>query len=339
MSFPPSTPIVKELNEYFSENPDFRVAFEESFKKARKTDLEEWTKYNIHSIEDYFRYIDGFVHWVPREDASGKEVYNHICLFYFVLNFSPIHDYRSRIHPSSRSPWTWLSDWVIRYSQEMGKWMDEPDSITEETIKTFVDCPAYRDKAVSNFYRQYPRKPEEWTSFNEFFSRKINPDLRPIAAPDDPTVIACPADCTFSGQWNIHDKSTVQFREPDVNLKGVPWSIKQLLDDGSHNFHPLFSGGIFTHAFLNTTNYHRLHAPVSGKVIHAKVIPGLCYLEVVVKTDTSRGMKPRLTMHRRMTPDNLETFFSSPDGDNKVAVPDTSVDPQIYCCLLVLRLL
>lgn len=34
------------------------------------------------------------------------------------------------------------------------------------------------------------------------------------------------------------------------------------------------------HSFLNTFDYHRQHAPVSGRVVEAKVIPGLCYLQV-----------------------------------------------------------
>ena len=35
------------------------------------------------------------------------------------------------------------------------------------------------------------------------------------------------------------------------------------------------------HSFLNTFDYYRQHAPVGGKVVEAKVISGLCYLQVI----------------------------------------------------------
>ena len=43
-----------------------------------------------------------------------------------------------------------------------------------------------------------------------------------------------------------------------------------------------FRGGVFTHSFLNTYDYHRWHAPVQGKVLEARVIPGQAYLDVDV---------------------------------------------------------
>ncbi|KAM5536142.1 hypothetical protein V8D89_010241 [Ganoderma adspersum] len=327
MSWTPTTPIVKELFNYFCENPDFKAAFELSFKKARAINLKEWKEYGIgESVYSYFDYMDKYVLWVPSENVCGKNVYNHICIFYFILDLPPLRDYQSPIHPSSRGPWTWLSEWLIKYAKEMGKWMEEPGSITEECIETFVESPAYRDKGVSSFYEQYPRK--EWKSFNEFFAREINLTLRPIASPSDPTVIVCPADCAFGGKWDIRDGPIVHLGEPDVTceVKGIPWSIRQLLDDGSHNFHPLFSGGVFTHAFLSPTNYHRLHAPVSGKVIQANIIPGLCYLEVEVEEVESQYStgppEPRLTMRRRLMP--KDTVFSSESAggdDNKQRRP------------------
>ena len=330
---PTYTPIVQELVDYLSANPAFNAAFEQSFKKARAINLDEWTKNDINSVTDYIQYMNTYVHWVPREDTCenahgtnvcGKDVYNHICLFYLVLDLPPLRDYQNLIHPSSRNPWTWLSEWLIRYAQEMGRWMDKPGSITPDTLQTFVDCPAYRDKGVSDFYHQYPD--EQWTSFNEFFARKINPALRPIASEEVPTVIVCPADCAFGGKWDIHEESTVQFTDTDpspdieVELKGIPWSIRQLLDDVSPEYCSHFPGGVFAHAFLSPSNYHRLHAPVSGKVIQAKVIPGLCYLEVGTEpkpgeATTNGPPKQRLTMRRRMMPEM--TIRPSLDGEEK----------------------
>lgn len=42
------------------------------------------------------------------------------------------------------------------------------------------------------------------------------------------------------------------------------------------------------HAFLNTFDYHRQHAPVAGRVVEANVIQGLAYLEVLVDPETGK---------------------------------------------------
>ena len=293
MLYTPTTPIVKELVAYFSENPQFKTAFDQSFLIALATGLQQFKEYNICTVDDYVRYMDEYVNWVPSENLSGTNIYNHICTFYFILDLPPVRDHQSPIDPFVRTPWRWLSDWLIKYAKEMGTWMDLPSSLNEKTFETFVKSPAYRDKDVASFFDQYPPPPGGWKNFNDFFARAIKPELRPIASPDDPTVIASPADCTFGGQWIINE-DTADVTTFDV--KGVPWSIIQLLDDES--FGAKFSGGVFTHSFLNTTNYHRQHAPVSGRVVEAKVIPGLCYLEVVLKKVD--GEPPRLGMHRHI---------------------------------------
>ena len=35
-----------------------------------------------------------------------------------------------------------------------------------------------------------------------------------------------------------------------------------------------FKGGIFTHCYLDVTDYHRFHTPIGGKVVEVKKIPG-----------------------------------------------------------------
>lgn len=41
------------------------------------------------------------------------------------------------------------------------------------------------------------------------------------------------------------------------------------------------------HAFLNTQDYHRQHAPVRGRVLETRNIQGLAYLEVVLDNSTA----------------------------------------------------
>jgi phosphatidylserine decarboxylase len=39
----------------------------------------------IKSLSDYYTFINTLL-WVPCEDIQGTDVYNHFCLFYFVLD-------------------------------------------------------------------------------------------------------------------------------------------------------------------------------------------------------------------------------------------------------------
>ncbi|KJZ71817.1 hypothetical protein HIM_08788 [Hirsutella minnesotensis 3608] len=58
----------------------------------------------------------------------------------------------------------------------------------------------------------------------------------------------------------------------------MPWTIGSLLQGSDYSNE--FEGGYWQHSFLNTYNYHRQHAPVSGTVVEAKNIQGAAYLEV-----------------------------------------------------------
>jgi len=283
------SPIVQELVNKLNDESRFKQAMQDSFALAHKTGLTE--KLNIHSLDDYYGYMDKYLKWIPTETSTGRNVYMHICMFYFVIDMPPVRDWQNPIEPGQKAPWLWLSEWLIKYAKEVGKWMDTPESISPETLQTFYTAPSYH-------MEDYPVPSGGWKTFNEFFARHINPAVRPIASPNDDTVIVNPADCTYDGTWEVRDP---QADVTTFDVKGIPWTIGQLLDDfelGSQ-----FAGGTFTHSFLAPNDYHRQHAPVVGKVVDAKVIPGICYLEVIVRSSGARGPGGfELGMHRYIRP-------------------------------------
>ncbi|EIW55138.1 uncharacterized protein TRAVEDRAFT_22906 [Trametes versicolor FP-101664 SS1] len=267
--------VVQRLRDYLDEDPVFKAEFEEAFETAKSYGLPEFEEWGIATLADYLDYYDSFLKWVPSENKDGTFVLYHICMFYFVLDMLPLVRRQSPIHPSTHSPYTWLSEWIIEYAKEMGKWMDSPESITPEAIDTFYLAKSYH-------MQDYERV--DWQTFNQFFARHIKPECRPIDCPCDDTVI--------------------------------------LLDDrcGGTNFGATFAGGTFCHSFLGPNDYHRQHAPVSGTVVEARVIEGLCYLEVEVVEDDvdapKRGGRPRLGMRRKMQPRAAEPMDSLNAPDN-----------------------
>ncbi|KAL9118488.1 MAG: hypothetical protein Q9187_004970 [Circinaria calcarea] len=143
-----------------------------------------------------------------------------------------------------------------------------------------------------------------WRTFNDFFARSFKPGYRPIAVITDPTVIVSPADSTYGGQWEVRSDS-------GVTIKNMHWRIAELLHDSPYQHN--FKGGIFMHAFLGPEDYHRQHAPVGGKVLEARVVPGDVYLEVNIVDGPPRedGASKKLVAARSM--DGAMRQFDAPD--------------------------
>ena len=110
-----------------------------------------------------------------------------------------------------------------------------------------------------------------FTSWDNFFTREFREGKRPVANPDDNTIIA---NACESAPYRI--SKGVKFRDK-FWLKGQPYSLTDMM-----NGDPLaeqFSGGTIYQAFLSAFAYHRWHSPVSGKIVKAYVIDGSYYAE------------------------------------------------------------
>lgn len=110
----------------------------------------------------------------------------------------------------------------------------------------------------------------EFRNFNEFFTRALKPEARPIAAGDEVAVL--PADGRH-----------LAFPEVDsadgFYAKGASFSLAELLGEGDmavekRELEPLFAGGSLLISRLCPVDYHRFHFPVSGVPGEARLING-----------------------------------------------------------------
>lgn len=260
------SPIVQELIDMIAKN-GWQDKFQQAFEKAKSYNTIEYADYK--SLNDYFDLLESNLHWVPTENEGGTAVYNHVTTFYFLLDQSPVKELQTPIVPSklkdNKMPeLSELSEWMRRYVISFGAWMDTPGSIDAEAVKSYYDAPRYN-------MDDYIQPEGGWGTFNQFFARNVKPGYRPIAAVNDDHIIVSPADSTHAGQWEVSADSK-------VNVKGIEWSIEELLEGSEYKDD--FAGGIWIHQFLNTTDYHREHASVGGKVLEARVIQGVVYLGV-----------------------------------------------------------
>lgn len=104
---------------------------------------------------------------------------------------------------------------------------------------------------------------ENFSSFNEFFSRKVKPEARPIDI--DPDGLMAPADSRLT----VCDYITKTFPFP---IKGVPFNLVSFLQD--EELAKEFEYGTMFVFRLSVDDYHRFHFPTDGNAKSYKEVPG-----------------------------------------------------------------
>jgi len=264
-------PKTQELIDMIAKN-GWQDKFQQAYEKAKSYDVKEMD--DINSLEDYYDWLDANLRWIPVENKFGRAMFNHICKFYFILDQSPVKELQNPIEPHDKmQPITELSACMKSYIQELGKFLDSPESITPESVQSFYDSPEFN-------MDEYQQPRGGWKTYNEFFARHCKPGTRPVAAIEDSRVITSPADATFDGAWEVRGDDTIE-------IKGIHWKISELLEGSPYK--DRFAGGMWTHSFLGPNDYHRQHAPVCGRVLEARDIMGVTYLQVTAVPDPETG--------------------------------------------------
>lgn len=102
-----------------------------------------------------------------------------------------------------------------------------------------------------------------YPSLEALFVRRLAPGARPIDA--DPDAVVSPVDALCGATGTITQGTLLQ-------IKGRSYSLERLLGDKAQA--ERFEGGSFATLYLAPRDYHRIHAPVTGEVREARLIPG-----------------------------------------------------------------
>ncbi len=105
--------------------------------------------------------------------------------------------------------------------------------------------------------------PVAYLTFNDFFTRALKPDARPVVSQND--AIASPADGRISAIGHIDETHIFQ-------AKGHGYSLEDLLA-GEDCAMP-YRNGLFATIYLSPRDYHRVHMPRDGKLTHMTYVPG-----------------------------------------------------------------
>ena len=290
-------PVVIELKELIRKNK-WEDKFAKAIKKASSKNVPVIE--HVKTLEQYLKWINELLYWVPTENHEGQNIDDHLSAFYFIADQEPLLTLQNKVVPYDSSvPLTTFSDWMQKYADAMGLFLDTPESLTKKSEQTLYDSPIYN-------MNEYIRPRGGWKSFNQIFARHFKPGFRPVAAISDQAVIVSPADSTFAGQWEIREDS-------NITVKNLNWKISELLENSLYK--DRFKNGLFMHAYLSPTDYHRQHAPVGGKVIEARVIQGQVYQEVYAKPVHDHTDKHQVHLKRIYdSPDNAGYQFAQTRG-------------------------
>jgi phosphatidylserine decarboxylase len=100
-------------------------------------------------------------------------------------------------------------------------------------------------------------------SFDEFFTRALHEGARPVEG--GPETLVSPAD------GRVEDLGPIE-RGARIRVKGSDYSVGELLGDERDG--DRFEGGRFAIVYLSPRDYHRVHAPVAGRVTVVRHVGG-----------------------------------------------------------------
>lgn len=277
--YEPRQPITVALRKLIADNA-YGQAFQDAVRRVGSQRIPELDR--ITTLDQFYFFVDAIVTWTPGlrvwEWRGGvyheRTDYLRITQFYYYFNQPELKGLQSPVDPVAGEELTPLSLWLRDFAVEWGAYLDTEASAA--CLESYKYGPEYA-------WQDYDGGPGgvDYRTFNEWFSRTFREidRQRPVAQPDNDRILTFPAESTFVGQWTVTTAVGPPLpAESSIVVKHVEWPIPELLKDSAYARD--FEGGILVHSFLNVYDYHRQHAPVTGKILEARFIPGQVYLDV-----------------------------------------------------------
>lgn len=145
-------------------------------------------------------------------------------------------------------PRNYLSFWTGRLAR-----LEQPAPLARLALRLFI-------RLVGIDPGEAEKEPAAYPSVGAYFIRKLKPGLR-VAESE----IVSPVD-------GVH-RSSGQYTEGRLlQVKGKSYTVDSLLLD--EPFAARFQSGTYSNLYLTPRHYHRVHAPVSGKIVARIYCPG-----------------------------------------------------------------
>jgi phosphatidylserine decarboxylase len=104
-------------------------------------------------------------------------------------------------------------------------------------------------------------------TFNAFFTRRLRPGARPVAA--GARLVVSPTDSRLQSLGRVPPDGRLE------QIKGRSYAITALVGDAAEA--AVFAQGVHATLYLSPSMYHRVHFPVDGRVVAWRYLPGRLY--------------------------------------------------------------
>lgn len=259
--------ITERLINILSVEPEIKHLLESSIAGAAEINPDRRTN-PVRSLEDYFTFVDRCSAAMPWDilDGTGDDgIYDRVdqgLNYFYFLNDVPLPELGGRgLYNCSVQYVGSYRNWLAEFVRGWGLFLSTPQSWGPRQLELV------RSESRFGLDRGWYEPPENWNSFNDFFSRRLSsPAVRPICAVNNCDVVCSPADSAVQGIWNIDENSKI-LCDGEHNVKSRDFgSVIDLLGPKCA-YRREFAGGCLTHSFLDVHDYHRFHFPVSGTVL------------------------------------------------------------------------
>ena len=209
----------------------------------------------LQSLTDFYNFLQFDVaNWIPMENmnlthiVAGKSMYIRLCQHYYIFNQPEMVARLTPLAPHPAGQMTSLSIWMRTFANEWGAFLHDPASFPPQAWQAILESQAFH---MEEYVVPNPQSPNGgFKSYNDWFARHVKPGERPIASPNDPSVIVTPCDSTFVGWWPIDEDGCVGLT--DHNITNA--SATAL---GSSGNEPIAAGSLFAQ-FRQQRHRHKL---------------------------------------------------------------------------------
>jgi len=265
-------PVIREFQQIIEEDPELYMLFTQMFEQVPFTEEYKVDPVGNPQVRDYKHML-----MLMNEILTQAPEFNQTGLVGFPINAildwpmgTPAGTTAFMNEKVNRQLKNILNQWAVFLGSPDSRYVLNNDP---ETGWFGRDAMAAMPTFVEDFKCDPSQPYHGFKSWDDFFTREFRAGRRPLAGPDDDSVInnACE-----SAPYRV--ATNVQLQD-QFWIKEQPYSLSHML--ASDPWTELFEGGTVYQAFLSALSYHRWHSPVSGTIVKTKLIDGSYYAQAL----------------------------------------------------------
>ena len=180
----------KALIEIVQNNPEVKSMLESSLEKAKQMNPDKKTN-PVQSLDEYYdfvTYCESAMPWAVVKKPEYEDIFSNMfqsLLYFHYLLDQPLPELEGKgLYKNTLQYAEPLASWLITFSRSWGSYLDTEDSWNPEYYQMALKDPAF---GLQNGWYE---DGSNWKTFNQFFARYLaSPDQRPIASPEDNSVV------------------------------------------------------------------------------------------------------------------------------------------------------